>query len=75
MYSSTFCCKLFVICLPQIIVIMEEAEAGLDSLEDREKLISLKLENCYSDHEEQLRSLVSSWTELKPDVCLITEVS
>ena len=63
------------ICLPQIIVIMEEAEAGLDSLEDREKLISLKLENCYSDHEEQLRSLVSSWTELKPDVCLITEVS
>lgn len=54
---------------------MEEAEAGLDSLEDREKLISLKLENCYSDHEEQLRNLVSSWTELKPDVCLITEVS
>ena len=75
MYSSTYFAVLFVICLPQIIVIMEEAEAGLDSLEDREKLISLKLENCYSDHEEQLRSLVSSWTELKPDVCLITEVS
>ena len=54
---------------------MDEPEAGIDLLDDGEKLISLKLENPYSDHEEQLRNLVSSWTELKPDVCLITEVA
>ena len=44
-------------------------------LETEDKCVSYKLTNSFSQHGDQLRSLVTSWTELKPDVCLITEVS
>ena len=51
-----------------------EVEPGL-TLETEDKHVSYKLTNSFSQHGDQLRSLVTSWTELKPDVCLITEVS
>ena len=53
---------------------MVETEADLESLGDGDKFVSFKLENSLSHHREQLRSLVSSWTEMRPDVCMITEV-
>ena len=53
---------------------MVETEADLESLSDGDKFVSFKLENSLSHHGEQLRSLVSSWTEMRPDVCMITEV-
>ena len=43
--------------------------------ETEDKCVSYKLSNSWSQHGDQLMSLVTSWTELKPDVCLITEVS
>ena len=49
-----------------------EVEPELPETEDRS--VSYKLSNSCSQHGDQLRSLVTSWTELKPDVCLITEV-
>ena len=50
-----------------------EVEPDLPETEDRS--VSYKLTNSCSQHGDQLRSLVASWTELKPDVCIITEVS
>ena len=53
---------------------MEETEVYHDLPDDGEKFVSYKLENSSTHHEQQLRNLVTSWTELKPDVCFITEV-
>ena len=55
---------------------VEDTEVDPDlTLETEDKHVSYKLTNSCSQHGDQLRSLVTSWTELKPDVCIITEVS
>ena len=55
---------------------VEDTELDPDLMvETGDKCVSYKLTNSCSQHGDQLRSLVTSWTELKPDVCLITEVS
>ena len=54
---------------------VDDTEVDPDLLETEDKSVSYKLTNSCSQHEDQLRSLITSWTELKPDVCIITEVS
>ena len=55
---------------------VEDTELDPDLMvETGDKCVSYKLTNSCSQHGDQLRSLVTSWTELKPDVCLMTEVS
>ena len=54
---------------------VDDTEVDADQLETDDKHVSYKLINSCSEHQNQLRNLVWGWTELKPDVCMITEVS
>ena len=47
----------------------------VDDTERDDKHVSYKLTNSWSEHQTQLRHLLWDWAELKPDVCMITEVS
>ena len=51
-----------------------DTEVGHNLLETEDKSVCYKLTDSCSQHGNQLRSLVTSWTELRPDVCIITEV-